>query len=148
MEFFDRLLQQHRYILDLTKTLGTEADAESRKKTLDRLESEFELHCFLHESCIYPVLERFESAENRSAVLWENHNALRGTIQSLREGLERDVPWGIRVGAIIEALETHFEDEQTHVLADLRRVASEEALLELEGRLEYAEQQQRSKRAA
>ncbi|HAR41552.1 MAG TPA: hypothetical protein DCS07_02805 [Bdellovibrionales bacterium] len=154
MEYFDRLLQQHRYILDLAKTLGTEGDKSSRQKTLDRLENEFELHCFLQESCIYPVLERYESSRTRAEVLWESHRGIRSELLELRQAARREGAfgiegsWGIQVGGLIEALETHFSDEQTHVFADLRRLVSEEALIELERQIEYADQQQRGKRAA
>jgi hemerythrin superfamily protein len=124
MEIFQLLKQDHSKAATLLKHLADTSDNAkvTRKKNLEELEKELEVHAQVEERLLYPSLREHEETKEEAEHGVEEHGEMRQALYELMK-LEVDDPnWMDKLMELKETIEHHVEEEEEELFPKARKV--------------------------
>ncbi|QKT04740.1 hemerythrin domain-containing protein [Ectothiorhodospiraceae bacterium 2226] len=138
MEIFQLLKQDHKKVSTLLKHLAdTSEDAKvTRKKNLQALENELEVHAQVEERLLYPKLREYDETKDEAEHGIEEHGEMRQALHELIE-LEVDDPdWMDQLMELKDTIEHHVEEEEEELFPKARKLLGGERAEEMADRAE------------
>jgi hemerythrin-like domain-containing protein len=130
------LMNQHKSIRNLLKAAQKSGTVQERTGLLDRLRSEIDLHTYLEESQVYPVLEDYDSLKSQVYGLWQEHERLRQELQSALSVHQDERAFQARLSRLRQLFEEHMREEEVHIYPNARKLLSPDLLERLERNLQ------------
>lgn len=124
MDVLDQLIEEHRSVQALLRTLAATEPGNVRSKTFDALERSLTSHMAVEERYLYPIVDRVVGADERAGAENE-HELTRSGVSQMRELLAE--PGFV---AAVEMLQTglahHVEEEEEKIFPRLRKKAAKD----------------------
>lgn len=132
MDHLEILINQHKSIRKLLHLAKESENLQNRVECLDRLKSEIELHTFLEEAEVYPVLENYDSLKRQVYGFWREHERLKQELHSLLSVHQDERAFQSLLSRIDELFEEHVREEENHIFPEARKLLNAGMLEKLE----------------
>lgn len=119
---FERLIEEHRVILDTLHSMEAPGDSTAKRAVLFlKLKRRLARHAMAEEDVVHPLLadqaERRDAAKHR----YEEHASMKILLFEIETALMRGEPWQDPVRRLREMIEGHAREEETEQFPRLRR---------------------------
>ena len=146
MNIFELLKQDHEKVAGLFEQLEptTERAEKTRQELFARLKSELDLHAYLEETILYPVLKQEEQTREIALEGVEEHRVVKRLLSELDSMPVTSEQWTAKLTVLKENVEHHVEEEEGEMFKKARAALSSEQIEELTMRLESEKKQQKA----
>jgi hypothetical protein len=146
MNIFELLKQDHEKVAGLFEQLEptTERAEKTRQELFARLKSELDLHAYLEETILYPVLKQEEETREIALEGVEEHRVVKRLLAELDSMPVTSEQWTAKLTVLKENVEHHVEEEEGEMFKKARAALSSEQIEELTTRLETEKKQQKA----
>ena len=133
----------HRTVKGLfAEALGDGTSSAARKKVVDRIIQELELHARVEEKIFYPAFKAKTKSrsEERDEVLeaYEEHGSVKALIGKLKRARAADESYKAKVQVLSELVDHHVKEEEGTMFPEARKLLGEKGLTALGVRIEQA----------
>jgi hemerythrin-like domain-containing protein len=125
----------------------TERGVKTREELFATLKQELDVHTYIEETYLYPVLEKADETHDIALEAFEEHAVVKDLLAELEKLSKDDETWGAKLKVLKENVEHHVEEEEGEMFKKARKVLSEEELESLGARMERAKESQLKKAA-
>ncbi len=146
MDIFDLLKQDHEKVAGIFEQLEptTERAKKTREELFTRLKSELDLHAYLEETILYPVLKQVEETRDITFEAVEEHRVVKRFLKELDEISKTSEQWTAKLTVLKENVEHHVEEEEGEIFKKARAALSSEQIEALTARLESEKKQHKA----
>lgn len=135
MDHLKILIAQHQSIRQKLHSAQATNGVAERSRILEQIRSEIELHTYLEEAHVYPVLENFDSMKRQVFGFWREHERIRVAIQEALSVHQDERVFQTRVSSLVALFEEHVREEEHHLFPEARRLLSADQLEKMERNL-------------
>lgn len=135
MDHFEILITQHQSIRQKLHSAQTASGATERTRLLERIRTEIELHTYLEEAHVYPVLEVFDSLRRQVFGFWKEHEWIRVALEETLSVHQDERMFQARLSELSSKFEEHAREEERHIFPEARRLLSSDQLERMERKL-------------
>lgn len=146
MNIFELLKQDHEKVAGLFEQLEptTERAEKTRQELFARLKSELDLHAYLEETILYPVLKEVEETREIALEGVEEHRVVKRLLAELDSMPVTSEQWTAKLTVLQENVEHHVEEEEGEMFKKARAALSSEQIEDLTTRLESEKKKQKA----
>lgn len=128
MDQFEVLVTQHREIRKLLHEALQSKSAADRVHALEAVRSKIEVHTYLEEACVYPMLEDYNSLKRQVYGFWREHDKIRQEQQSTLLIHQQEQEFQVRLSALISLFDEHVREEEVHIFPEARKLLGADQL--------------------
>ena len=149
MNAFSLLKADHKKVAGLFEKLEptTERGVKTREELFTTLKEELDLHAYIEETYLYPLLEKANETHDIALEAVEEHAVVKNLLAELEKLPKDDESWGAKLKVLQENVDHHVEEEEGEMFKKARKVLSDEELESLGARMERAKESQHKKAA-
>jgi iron-sulfur cluster repair protein YtfE (RIC family) len=136
MDHLETLIKQHKNIRHLLQSAQSLPSGKERSQILDQLRSEIDLHTYLEEAYVYPVLEEYDHLKRQVYGFWREHERLKQRVQSTSSVHQDEKKYQALLSQLIGVFEEHVREEEVHIFPEARRIMGAEQLEQIERNLQ------------
>jgi len=146
MNIFEFLKQDHEKVAGIFEQLEptTERAEKTRAELFARLKAELDLHAYLEETILYPVLKQEEQTREIALEGVEEHRVVKRLLKELDEMPVTSEQWTAKLTVLKENVEHHVEEEEGEMFKKARAALSREQIESLTTRFESEKTQQKA----
>lgn len=153
MDAIELLKKDHETVKTLLTRLtdSSERAVQTRKKLLQKIELELQVHTAIEEQIFYPAFKA--AGKKDEAVLTseakEEHRAVEALVlPDIKETEPSSIEFSGRVKVLKELLEHHIEEEETDMFPLAKKLLDKQKLLELGAQMEAMQKSMKQGREA
>ena len=138
MNAFQLLKEDHRKVSDIFAKLGetTERAEKTRGELFAKLKQELDIHAYIEETVLYPILKRESETREITFEGYEEHAVVKTLLQELEAEDHTTEQWTAKLKVLKENVEHHVEEEEGEMFKSAREVLSKQQIDEIGARLE------------
>lgn len=146
MDIFELLKQDHEKVAGILEQLEptTERAEKTREELFARLKAELDLHAYLEETILYPVLKQEEGTREITLEAVEEHRIVKQFLKELDALPVTSEQWTAKLTVLKENVEHHVEEEEGEMFKKARAALSREQIDNLTARLESEKKQHKA----
>ena len=117
MKATDLLKKQHREVKGLFKKLEKTENGSERRKLMETLAQDLQMHTTIEEEIFYPALREVESkkAEKMVNEAYEEHHVVKLVLAELPKVDPQDERFEAKMTVLSELIEHHVEEEESEM---------------------------------
>jgi hemerythrin-like domain-containing protein len=127
MDVYVFLRDEHKAAKKLLESLEktTDRSEKTRERLFLDLKKALELHMYLEESMLYPVLKDKKPSADIALEAYEEHDVVKHLLEELEQTPEGDETWKAKLAVLKENIEHHIEEEESELFKKARQVFSD-----------------------
>ena len=128
MKATDLLKKQHREVKGLFKKLEKTENGSERRKLMETLAQDLQMHTTIEEEIFYPALREVESkkAEKMVNEAYEEHHVVKLVLAELPKVDPQDERFEAKMTVLSELIEHHVEEEESEMFKLAEKLGKEE----------------------
>jgi len=136
MNFYQLLSEDHRAIERLLQAVErSQAGSQKRQERFLELTREVQLHSYLEEALVYPLLGEHSETQDASLESVEEHRVMQMLMDEMKDVMLTDERWTAKFEVFKEQLERHIREEEEQLFPAAQKVITEKQAEALGGRL-------------
>ena len=146
MNIFELLKQDHEKVAGIFEQLEptTERAEKTREELFARLKTELDLHAYLEETILYPVLKQEEQTREIALEAVEEHRVVKQFLQELDAMPVTSEQWTAKLTVLKENVEHHVEEEEGEMFKKARAALTREQIDDLTAKFESEKSKQKA----
>jgi hypothetical protein len=118
------LRQQHKQVRDLFKKVEKTENGDERRRLLDRIASELEMHTKIEEEIFYPAVRALGTQKAEETVLeaFEEHHVVDLVLAELPEVDTEDERFEAKMTVLSELVDHHAKEEEREMFRTAQRL--------------------------
>ena len=122
---FDILHEDHEQVSQLLKKIGSEKDNEKRKKLIDEVHQDLDVHMKFEEAEVYPAIQKALGEEGQVKDAVKEHRQARQLLSALTKSVDAgDSDWKSQFKELEAAIKHHVSDEENKLFPKAREKVS------------------------
>jgi hypothetical protein len=144
MNAFDILKEDHQKVSDLFEKLEptTERAVKTREELFTKLKTELDIHAFIEETLLYPVLKEIEETRDITLEGIEEHRLVKQLLAELEQMPKGTEQWTAKMTVLKENVEHHVEEEEGEMFKQARSALTKEQIEQLTTRVQAEKKKQ------